>query len=405
MLVFAYAALWLFCFAIPWQNTVVIPGLGTISKLLGILAVGMAVLAALFTGRVRKLDPLHVLMVIFVVYVGFGTYRVTYEELAVFKAATYVQLLMALWMIWELAPHPAQHRRLLFAYVSGAVVAAVATIMAYRGSGGGTRFAAQGFDPNDLGMTLALGIPMAWYLGLVYKNPLLKWASRAYVPLAIVAVGLTASRGAFLATLAALTIVPVAMTKISPGRLVAGVFVLIASVAIAISFIPQASWDRLGTTRAEVQEGTMNSRLLVWQAGFRAFIKAPILGYGTASFPETVSKQIGTRITAHNTFLSVLVEQGLVGFAIFMSMLAVVYRRARALPTLERRWALVQLGTLMVALLPLGWEDAKPLWFILAVITGMGAVAAARKVQAPAPYPVRPGPRQHPAAARRPIIT
>ena len=405
MLAFAYAALWLFCFAIPWQNTVVIPGLGTISKLLGIVAVGMAVLAALFTGRVRKLDPLHVLMVVFVVYVGFGTYRVTYEELAVFKAATFVQLLVALWMIWELAPHPVQHRRLIFAYVSGSAVAALATIMAYRRGGGGTRFAAQGFDPNDLGMTLALGIPMAWYLGLVYQNPLLKWACRAYVPLAIVAVGLTASRGAFLATLAALTIVPIAMTKITPGRVMAGVFVLIASVAIAISYIPQQSWDRLGTTGQEVEQGTMNSRLQIWKAGVRAFIREPILGYGTASFPETVSKQLGFRITAHNTFLSVLVEQGIVGFAIFTSMLAVVFRRARSLPTLERRWAMVQLGTLVVALLPLGWEDAKPFWFIMAVITGMGAAASARRAPAPAPQSVRPNPRQHPAAARRPIIT
>ena len=31
---------------------------------------------------------------------------------------------------------------------------------------GGTRYAAQGFDPNDMAVTLALGIPMATYLAL-----------------------------------------------------------------------------------------------------------------------------------------------------------------------------------------------------------------------------------------------
>lgn len=405
MLAVAFAALWFFCFAIPWQNIVVVPGLGTISKLLGMVALGLAVLAALTKSRIRKLDTFHVLMLVFVIYAGFGAYRATYEELAVSKIATFVQLFLAIWMIWELAPTPRHQIRLLFAYVSGTGVAAVATIMAYRAAGAGARFTAQGFDPNDLGMTLALGIPMAWYLGTIYKNPLFKWTVRACVPLAIVGIGLTASRGAFLAMLVALTVVPITMTKLTPGRLVAAIFVLIASVAIAISYIPQESWDRIGTTRAEVEEGTMNTRLIVWQAGLRAFLGSPIIGYGTASFPEIVAPQLGLRKTAHNTFLSVLVEQGLIGFGIFMSMFFVIFRRARSLPTLERRYALVQLATLITAMLPLGWEEAKPAWFVFAVLLGMAAAVAARRAEAAGVHQAQTVPRQRPLASRRPIIT
>ena len=406
MLAAAFAALWVFCFSIPWQNIIVVPGLGTVSKLLGMVALGLAVLAALLSSRIRRLDTFHILMLLFVVYAGFGTYRAVHEELAILKISTFVQLLLAMWMIWELAPTGRHQVRLMFAYVSGTAVAAVATIMTYRvAGGGGARFAAQGFDPNDLGMTLALGIPMAWYLGTICKNPLLKWATRACVPLAIVGIGLTASRGAFLATLVALTVVPITMTKLTPGRLVAGIFVMIASVVIAMSYIPKESWDRIGTTRTEIQEGTMNARLIVWQAGLNAFIASPIIGYGTASFPEVVAPQIGVRKTAHNTFLSVLVEQGLIGFGIFMSMFLVVFRRARSLPTLERRYALVQLATLTTAMLPLGWEDSKPAWFVFAVLIGMAASVAARRAQAAGMRETQPVPRQRPLASRRPIAT
>ena len=49
-------------------------------------------------------------------------------------------------------------------------------------------------------MILALAIPMAWYLGLTYRQPLLRWICRGYVPLCVVAIGLTGSRGGVIAT-------------------------------------------------------------------------------------------------------------------------------------------------------------------------------------------------------------
>jgi O-antigen ligase len=149
----------------------------------------------------------------------------------------------------------------------------------------------------------------------------------------------------------------------------------------------------------------MNTRLIVWKAGLHAFINSPLIGYGTASFPEVVAPLIGVRKTAHNTFLSVLVEQGLIGFGIFISMFLVVFRRARSLPTLERRYALVQLATLTTAMLPLGWEDSKPAWFVFAILIGMAASVAARRAQAASMQEVRPVPRQRPLASRRPIAT
>jgi hypothetical protein len=70
------------------------------------------------------------------------------------------------------------------------------------------RFFAGGADPNSLGMTLALGVPIAWYLSLTAKRPLTRWLRRAYRPLAMFATVLTGSRGAMIAMMVALLIIP-----------------------------------------------------------------------------------------------------------------------------------------------------------------------------------------------------
>ena len=55
----AYLFVWLFVFTIPWQNMVVLPGLGTISSVLGLGAVGATILHMVLRGKVRPLVSFH----------------------------------------------------------------------------------------------------------------------------------------------------------------------------------------------------------------------------------------------------------------------------------------------------------------------------------------------------------
>ena len=78
------------------------------------------------------------------------------------------------------------------------------------------------------------------------------------------------------------------------------------------------------------------------------------------------------------------------------------------LPVLERRFALVLLATLAVAMLPLTWEDHKQVWFILAVLLGMsqapgvGWPEGTRRAAPPRPALRRPlSGRMEPIAAAR----
>jgi O-antigen ligase len=91
----------------------------------------------------------------------------------------------------------------------------------------------------------------------------------------------------------------------------------------------------------------------------------------------------------------VLVEQGIIGFAIYMAMFVSVFIKILRMPPMERRCALVLMATVAVAMLPLGWDDRKPVWVSLALLTALGAALEARRIAfqpMPGQIPRRPVP-------------
>jgi O-antigen ligase len=297
-------------------------------------------------------------------------------------------------------------RGLLMAYVLGAYVAALATILVYRTAAAtARRFAAAGFDANELGTILALALPMAWYLGMTHRQPILRWICRGYLPIGLFALGLTASRGAMIVATVALLIVPLTMTWLSPAKMAGVILLLIACGTIGVAYIPERSLERLSSTKSEVEAGSLGGRGRVWKAGVLAFAQKPLMGYGTNGFKGAVSL-LGYDVVAHNTYLTILVEQGLVGFLPWFMMFVAVFLQVRRLPPLERRFGLVLLATLGIAILPLTWDDKKPVWFILAVLAAYseallpGRVGAA-SVRQPRPLQTMPMTRQRMAPRAR----
>ena len=368
----AYAALWIFVFSVPWENVIVVPGMAVISRITGMVALGFALLAVVTSARVRRLHRFHILAVLFVAWAGVGLFAIRMREIPD-KFLTYVQLLLMVWMIWELATSKQRLLGLLTAYVLGAYVAAIDTIMLYRKAAHEVaRYTAGASDANDHAMVLALGLPMAWFLGMAYRQPLLRWACRAYLPVAIFAIGLTGSRGGMLASIIALLVVPLTMTKLSPGRLATAVVILGLSGVLAVTYVPDKLVKRFASTRSEVEDLRFGGRFKLWMAGLRAFPEKPLVGYGTSGFKGAVMPRLGPYAqVAHNSFLSVLVEQGLVGLLLFLTMFLAVFLAVLELPHIERRFGLILLTTLIIAMLPLTWEHRKAVWLILAVLTGL----------------------------------
>jgi O-antigen ligase len=387
----AYGALWLFVFSVPWERVLVITGVSVVSRIAGSLALLLALLAVVISGKLRRWRAFHICVLLFVIWSGIGVMVLDLAEVPK-KFYTFVQLFLAIWMMWELAPDRRRQIGVFIAYVLGAYVAALDTIYIFAQQAGALRrFASAGADPNSLAMNLALGLPMAWYLGMTHHRALVRWIARAYLPISLLAITLTGSRGGLITAFVALLIVPLTLPNLSPGKMVTAIALLILSGALAVAYVPENIVERLATTGESVQSLSLGGRFRLWRAGMHAFSDRPVMGYGTASFKHAITPELGyTAQTAHNSYLSVLVEEGLIGLLLFLFMLSMVFLDAFRLPRLERRFALVLLATLCVAMLPLTWEDEKPVWLIMAALIGLShaeARRAARPLRQPFPPP------------------
>ena len=394
----AHIFTWLFVFTVPWQNVVFIPGLGTISKLLGIGAIAGTLLHVLFSGKVRPLISFHWLAIAYLMWILMSAFwAIARQESILSDVNTYVQIFVMMWVIWEAAPTGARLTGLLQAYVLGAYVAAGSTIFNYLTGAAikqdATRFSASGFDPNDLGMLLALAVPMAWYITTKSSNPFQRWLNRLYFVVGSVAILLTSSRGALVTAIVALAVIPWTLTHVRAGLRIGVVVIAVGAAVVAVQLVPEKSFERLATTTSELEEGTLNSRLRIWKEGLALIPQRPFLGYGPAGWYPAVGMRIGN-VAPHNTYLAIAVEEGLVGLFLYLCLFVVVLARLLALPTFERRVGLVQLATLMVAILPLGWHQNKASWLVLALLAAWSSVPVPARLESTPVEPQYPNPRR-----------
>jgi O-antigen ligase len=391
----AFRALWGFVFVLPFDALAKLPILGSIPRLAGVVASAVGILHILARRRVRPLSWFHVFAVLFVLWAGVSSLWSIDPGATRTRFLTYLQLLALVWLIWEMAWSPERRRGLVQAYVLGAGVAAVATIHNYLSGQvvalqtDAVRFSALNQDPNYLGVILALALPMAWYLGLAAPSRRGAWMWQLYVPLGITAILLTASRGAFLAALVALVIIPWTLGHVRLRTKVALYALAAGSLMLAHRVVPQASLERIRSTRADIAAGYFGGRGAIWLAGLEVAREHPLAGVGAGGFEAAVAPTLHQEMSSHQTFLTILVENGLVGFFLALAMVAAAMTPLRDLLPLQRRLWIVLLAVLAVGCMSLALDYRKQLWFVL------GLLAAHVPVR-PVPRPVSPpltGPR------------
>jgi O-antigen ligase len=387
----AFASLWLFVFAIPWEDAITIGGFGTSARLVGVLAMGLGVFAIIERASLRRPTAAHLMMFLFVILSAVSYLWSLYPEGTLQQDLTYLQLLIMVWLIWELCPRNHQQRRLMQAYVLGTCVSGLDTLYDYLShqESAYQRYAGARLDANDLGLMMALSIPISYYLSVTSRGRAVR-LYRAQLVLAMTTVLLTASRGAMLATVVALSIVPLTHARLTMKQRIAIVLTLLLLVISALQFIPASSWDRLSTVPREFTRGTMTGRTIIWKAGWELFRTHPFLGIGANAFRLMVSRELAEPIRrglagmspappAHNTFLSVLVEEGVIGLALFCGLLGVLVLSLRSMPGLQRQLWIVCLAAWAVGVSSLTWEMRKPTWFLFGLLIAQSSNALQKR--------------------------
>src|SRR3990172_5665179 len=176
-------------FAIPWENVIFLGDIGaTGARLVGLLVAAIWIATVVVTGRFRRPTPFHMAVYIFVLWNLVSLFWSVDVDLTLNRLQTYLQLAALVFILWDLYVTPKALQAGLQAYVLGAYVAITSTIVNYLSgiSGVNARYGATGFNVNDLGLTLALGIPVAWHLALIESKGRRAYTLRlmnfAYIP-------------------------------------------------------------------------------------------------------------------------------------------------------------------------------------------------------------------------------
>jgi O-antigen ligase len=391
----AFASLWLLVFAMPWEDAITISGFGTSARLIGMITVGVGVLAIIERGKIRRPAAGHIVMGLFVLLAALSYLWSLYPEGTLIQVFSYIQLFAMVWLIWELAPRVKEQMWLMQAYVLGTFISGIDTLYLFLSHQESVyqRYAGAGLDANDLGLIMALSIPMSYYL-LIENRGWIAWVYRVQLILAGTTILLTASRGATLATLVSLSIVPLTQARLTGRQRIALFLTVSLLVCSALVFVPSTSWERLSTVPSEFTQGTLTGRTIIWRAGWEIFRVHPFLGIGANAFRLIVSRVLAEPIRldqslflppappAHNTFLSVLVEQGVIGFSIFCALLAALAMSLRSMPAFPQRLWIVSLGVWVVGVSSLTWEMRKPTWFFFGLIMAQcGCIPQKRPAQ------------------------
>jgi O-antigen ligase len=375
MIRIAWTLLVLFVFTIPWEKSFWIPGIGTIARLLGICALAAGLMAAVSRRSLRLPNLVLLGAALFALWESLSWFWSLDPSASAARALTFLQLFGMLWLIWDQCRSESTQRQLLHAYVAGAVVASVYTIVRYalNQQTYWRRYAAAGFDPNDLGLTVALAIPLALFLAL--RGGWTAWLFRGAVALIEIAVLLTASRTALIVTVLAFSFVVLTWRESPSAQRAAAIALLVLLGAGTLLLAPRASRERLATLPGELAVGTLHNRTRIWKTGLQVLKQHPMIGVGAGAYPEAVKPWLGVpsipghEYVAHNTFLSVLVETGLVGFGVFSGLLAAVALFIWILPGAHRALWISLAAVWAVGVCTLTWEHRKPTWLFVALVT------------------------------------
>ncbi|MEA2419547.1 MAG: hypothetical protein QOE60_1753 [Thermoleophilaceae bacterium] len=298
----------------------------------------------------------------------------------------------------------------LGAFVLGAFISAIYGMLVpppleeigrLSGAGGG--------DANEVAASLvAAGILAAALTAALRARPIMRVGAAIAVPLCGFAVFLTLSRGGLIALGASLIAAVVMGGKHRGAVMAAAVSAAVITVVYFAALAPAAAVERVTGL------GGGTGRVDIWKVGWRMVQDQPLRGIGAGNFPiasihyllEPGALQrddfiVDTPKVAHNTYLGVLAELGLIGFVLFMSVVVFsLVCTVRAAKRAERsgdrmleilaRALFVSLVGLLAADFFVSREYSKQLWLLMAlcpVMLELSRRAAAGRDLAPGSDP------------------
>jgi O-antigen ligase len=170
-------------------------------------------------------------------------------------------------------------------------------------------------NPNTLGrvLVLPLSLAIAGFIGL--RRSLQRMIAVGCVGLIGVGIYISMSRAALLAMVVMISVLIYRLR--ARWQIIAAMVVLLALVTV----MPDKFYERTGAL-ATGADSTGSGRTEIWEIGLEALARYGLIGAGLDNFPEVFLQYTPYKMSAHNTYLMVGVELGIIGLALLLAALA-----------------------------------------------------------------------------------
>jgi putative inorganic carbon (HCO3(-)) transporter len=343
---------------------------------------------------------------ILVALLGWGGLSILWSEDTggtILDFSRYLQVFALLVITYSAVRTRDDARRVLLVFLFGvAIMAAWALVERPNVDPGQIRLTSTVGDANAVAAFLVAGMAIAAALAIAGRRAsLARVIAAAAITLMMATFIITGSRSGVLA-LSCVLIASVAFAgRRKPQALAVVLVAAVAAALVFVTFAPASIKERISETtpgQASPEEG----RRSIWEVGWRMFEAQPVRGVGLGSFRESSihyvlepgalqrsDAVIDVPEEAHNVYLQVAAEMGLVGEVLFLLVLGFplicTLRAARTFADADDREMEIYARALAVAIVAFyvsnffqPWPFNKVLWVLLGTGPAMLAIARAQ---------------------------
>lgn len=298
---------------------------------IGKIAVGLSILLFLITPRTGSSSILSsplaryvfVIFMFMVISIPFSVWPTASMD---FVTMSFIKTLIFFLLLISLVESVAGLEKIAWSFIFSGAILSIALLIK---SGDGRLTASSTYDPNDLAFALVIILPLAYFL-MQNRSGILKIILAGSIALMLLAFIATASRGGFLGLIA----ICLGIFYKSGRKLHRAVLPFLAAGILMSAFTPTSFWDRMSTITTLEQDYNIQSqtgRIEIWKRGIKMMLSNPLLGVGVSGF-GTAEGTIGgmkARMVAHNSFVQIGAELGVIVFVLFIKLLYGSIQRLR----------------------------------------------------------------------------
>lgn len=357
----------IFISLIPWGDGV----WDGLTSLFGTLSFGLAGLLLVTKGSHRNYSLFHFLVLVFGVWVIISVMWTPDIDIGIDAIKRVFQIMLLPFLFTLVLSRKTDITKAYQAYVFGGMIASVIILYNYLNgieSPYYNRYTVQNIETDIMSVILAIAIPMAAYLASHHQRKWLRILNLLAIPSIIFGIFLTGTRTGSIVAIIGVIYWLFTHRKASFKIKASIVVVFMLSIMVVLTFAPKASIDRVFSSGKSLKSGDLNYRTVIWGAAINQWKLAPIKGSGIGGLGYVLSKKHVNYDGAHNTYLHLLTENGIIGLIIYLLLLFSILYIILQTPIKEKSFLLSLFMVITVSQLTLHTQIQKETWFALTLL-------------------------------------